>query len=98
MFAGVDGPEFALSLPSLNESTTGVYVKSDYAQEWLFFSSLNRTQKTYFLYMIQPMVLVWKNKRTKLKNISKNMVQRYTALKFIKQMRFNKKLLHHYRT
>lgn len=32
VFAGVDGPEFALSLQSLNPSTTGVYVKSEYTQ------------------------------------------------------------------
>lgn len=33
VFAGVDGPEFAHSLASMNKSTTGIYVQSDYTQE-----------------------------------------------------------------
>lgn len=33
IFAGVDGPEFAQSLASLNKSTTGTYIKPDYTKE-----------------------------------------------------------------
>lgn len=49
VFAGVDGPEFALSLPSLNESTTGVYVKSDYAQELAVLFKLKPHTKNILL-------------------------------------------------
>ncbi len=49
VFAGVDGPEFALSLQSLNESTTGVYVKSDYEQELSILFKLKPDTKNILL-------------------------------------------------
>jgi putative ABC transport system substrate-binding protein len=49
VFGGVDGPEFAESLVQLNQSSTGVYVKSDYKHEMEMLHKLKPSTKNILL-------------------------------------------------
>ena len=49
IFGGVDGPEFAESLQQINQSSTGVYVKSDYKQEMEMLHKLKPSTKNILL-------------------------------------------------